>query len=196
MPVGRAGERLDVGDRDAHVFQPQRLERLEAEHVADDRRGEVRDRAFLKQVDVVGDVGDVLARRARDRIDAIGFGLIVLVRREPVGPDHRPGCRRRLAGDGRGCLDRVDAVLRGDPERAQYVGLFRLVLRIPVAHLGVGSDAGFPAALAVRGGGFVAHLIASPTDCFEGSDAGRSRGVRSAFDGPPPGDPYWLFWHA
>jgi hypothetical protein len=41
-------ERLDVDRRDAHVFEPQRLERLEAEHVADDRRGQVRDRAFLE----------------------------------------------------------------------------------------------------------------------------------------------------
>ena len=36
-------EGLHVGDGDAHVLEPQRLERLEAEDVADDRRGEVRD---------------------------------------------------------------------------------------------------------------------------------------------------------
>ena len=62
MPVGRTLERLEVGDRDAHVLQAQRLHRLEAEHVADDRRGEVGDRARLEQVEVVGDVGEILPR--------------------------------------------------------------------------------------------------------------------------------------
>ena len=61
--VRRPLERLHVGQRDPHVLQAERLQRLEAEHVADDRRGEVGDRAFLEQVDVVGDVGDVLAVR-------------------------------------------------------------------------------------------------------------------------------------
>ena len=62
MPCGGALERLHVVRRDAHVLEAQRLERLEAEDVADDRRGEVGDRALLEQVEVVGDVGDVLAR--------------------------------------------------------------------------------------------------------------------------------------
>ena len=60
-PVRRALERLDVLRRDAQVLEPQRLQRLEPEHVADDRRGQVRDRPLLEQVDVVRDPGDVLA---------------------------------------------------------------------------------------------------------------------------------------
>ena len=40
----RALERLHIGDRQPHVLQPQRLQRLEAEHVADDRGREVGDR--------------------------------------------------------------------------------------------------------------------------------------------------------
>ena len=64
-PVGRALEGLEVVRRDPHVLEAQRLERLEAEDVADDRRGQVRDRPLLEEVDVVGDQRDVLARRAR-----------------------------------------------------------------------------------------------------------------------------------
>ena len=43
-----------------HVLQAQRLQRLEAEHVADDRGGEVGDRARLEQVEIIGDVGEIL----------------------------------------------------------------------------------------------------------------------------------------
>ncbi len=42
---GRALERLHIGDRQPHVLEPQRLQRLEAEHVADDRGRQVGDRA-------------------------------------------------------------------------------------------------------------------------------------------------------
>ncbi len=59
-PVRGALEGLDVVGRDAHVLEPQRLERLEAEDVSDDRGGQVRDRSLLEEVDVVGDAGDEL----------------------------------------------------------------------------------------------------------------------------------------
>jgi len=51
---------LEVGDRDSHVFQTQRLDRLEAKDVADDRSGEVGDRTRLERVEVVGDGGEIL----------------------------------------------------------------------------------------------------------------------------------------
>ena len=65
----RTLERLHVGDGQAHVLEPQRLQRLEAEHVADDRRRQVGDRARLEQVEIVGDIGEILAlpRPAPDR---------------------------------------------------------------------------------------------------------------------------------
>ena len=84
---GRALEGLHVGDGQAHVLEPQRLQRLEAEDVADDRGGEVGDRARLEQVEVVGDVGEVLAR-ARSAPD----------RR---GRPWRGTCRRRSGGRSR-----------------------------------------------------------------------------------------------
>ena len=59
-PVRRSVERLHVGDGDPQVLEPQRPDRLEPEHVADDRGRHVRDRPLLEQVHVVGDVGDVL----------------------------------------------------------------------------------------------------------------------------------------
>ena len=63
----RALEGLHIGDGQPHVLEAQRLERLEAEDVADDRGREVGDRARLEQVEVVGDVGEILARRVRHR---------------------------------------------------------------------------------------------------------------------------------
>ena len=85
-------ERLHVGDRQPHVLEPQRLQRLEAEDVADDRGRQVGDRARLEQVEVVGDVGEILAR-ARSAPDRPGRHLARYFsqRRQPVGPHHRPG---------------------------------------------------------------------------------------------------------
>ena len=146
-PVRRALEGLDVVRRDAHVLQPQRLQRLEAEDVADDRGRQVRDRPLLEQVEVVGDVGDVLARLPRHRVDPVGLGLVVLVGGQAVGPDDRPGGGGGLARDGGGGLDRVDARLGRDAERRQDVGVRGLVAGVPVAHLRVGRDAGGPTVL-------------------------------------------------
>ena len=56
----RALEGLHIGDGQAHVLEPQRLQGLEAEHVADDRGGEIGDRARLEQVEIVGDIGEIL----------------------------------------------------------------------------------------------------------------------------------------
>ena len=89
--VRRPGERLDVVGRDPHVLEPQGLEGLEAEDVADDRRRQVGDRTLFEEVDVVGDIGDELSLRTRDGIDPVTLGLVVLVRRETVGPHHGPG---------------------------------------------------------------------------------------------------------
>ncbi len=154
--VRRALEGLGVGDRDPHVLEPEGLERLEPEDVADDRRGEVGDRAFLEEVDVVGDVGEVLTRPPRDRVDAVGLGLVVGVGGQPVGPHHGPGGGGGLPRHGRRGLDRVDAVLGGHPEDREHVGVLRLVVRVPVAHPGVALHARIPALLrrhGVFGGG-------------------------------------------
>ena len=150
-PVRRALEGLHVGDRDPHVLEPQRLEGLEAEDVADDRGGQVRDGALLEEIDVVGDVGDVLTRRAGHRIHAVGLRLVVLVRRQAIGPDDGPGRRGRFARDCGGRLDRIDAVLRRDPEGRQDVGVLRDIVRSPVAHLGVRRDSSRPAVLFAPG---------------------------------------------
>ena len=101
----RTLEGLQVRDGDAHVFQAQRLHRLEAEHVADDRRGQVGDRAGLEQVEVVGDVGEVLllglgaGPGVGHRIDAIRLGAIELARGQAVGPHHGPRRGGRFARD-------------------------------------------------------------------------------------------------
>ena len=143
--VRRALEGLHVRQRDPHVLQPEGPQRLEAEHVADDRRGEVGDRAFLEQVDVVGDVRDVLALAARDRVHPVALGLVVLVGGEPVGPDHGPGRGGGLAGHRRARLLRRHARLRGDPERDQHVGRLGHVVRLVVAHLRVREHPRVPA---------------------------------------------------
>ena len=147
----RALERLHIGDRQAHVLEPQRLQRLEAEHVADDRGGEVGDRARLEQVEVVGDVGEILPLRARHRIDAEALAAVFLAGGQAVGPDHRPGGGGGFAGDRGGGLHRVDAFLRRDAEAGEDVGVLRLVVGLPVAHLAVFHHAGLVAVLALHG---------------------------------------------
>ena len=133
-------ESLQIGNRYAHVFETQRLERLEAEHVADDRRGQVRHRAFFEQIEFIRDVREVLrlvGARSRHRLHAIGFGAIHVAGGQPVGPHDRPGRRRRFAGHGGRRLLRVDAGLRRDAKQRDDVGFFRLVIRLPVTHLAV-----------------------------------------------------------
>ena len=90
-PGRRSLEGLHVGHRDAHVFEPQRLQRLEAEHVADQAGGQVGDRALLEQDQIVGDPGEVLARVVRHRLDPVGLGAVAVAGGQPIGPDHRPG---------------------------------------------------------------------------------------------------------
>ena len=143
--VRRALERLDVVRRDAQVLEPQRPEGLEAEDVADDRGGHVRDRALLEQVEVVGDLRDVLVLATGHRLHGVRLGLVVAMVGQAVGPDHGPRRRGGFAGHRRRGLDRVDAGLRRDPERGQDVGVLRLVVRVVVAHLRVRRDAGRPA---------------------------------------------------
>ena len=150
----RPVEGLHVGDGQAHVLEPERLQRLEAEHVADDRGGQVGDRARLEQVEVVGDVGEVLLGVAGHRIDPVALGAVLLAGGQPIGPDHGPGRRGALAGDGGRRLLRIDAVLRRDPEAADDVGVLGLVVRLEVAHLLVGHDPGLVAIGAGAGGGF------------------------------------------
>jgi hypothetical protein len=138
--------------RDAHVLEAQRLERLEPEDVADDRRGEVRDRSFLEEVDVVGDARDELVG-AGNGVDAVRLGLVVPVVGEPVGPDDGPRRGRRLAGDGGSRLDVVDARLRNDPEGRKDVRVLRDVVGVVVPHLRVRGDACRPAILLLEAAG-------------------------------------------
>ncbi len=141
--VRRTLERLDVDLRNAHVLEPQRHERFETEDVADDGRRQIRDRVLFEEIDVVRDVGDVLVA-VGNGVHAIALGLVVLVRRQAVGPHDGPGGRRRLARDRGPRFDGVDALLRNEPERAQHVGVFGLVVGVVIAHLHVRQYAGRP----------------------------------------------------
>src|SRR5436305_1386215 len=71
-----AAKRFDVGDGQTHVFEPRRLERLEAEHIADDGCGEVRDRAFLEQRKIVCDIAEILSGLVWNRLDPVRLGAI------------------------------------------------------------------------------------------------------------------------
>src|SRR5262249_54936046 len=84
------GECFGIADRDAHVFEPQGLERLEPEHVTDHRSGQVRDRTWLKQIKIVSYVCEILILRPGDRIDAKRFCPIAVARRQPVCPNDGP----------------------------------------------------------------------------------------------------------
>ena len=148
----RAVEGLDVGHRQAHVLQAQRLERLEAEHVADDRGGQVGDRAGLEQRQVVRDVGEVLPGGARHRVDPVGFGAIAVAGREAVGPDHGPGRGRGLARHCGGRLLGIDAFLWRDAKQRDHIGVARHVAGVPVTHLRVLHDPRAVALACLRGG--------------------------------------------
>ena len=147
----RALEGLHIGDGETHVLEAQRLQRLEAEHIADDRGREVGDRARLEQIEVVGDIGEILPFRAGHRIDAVALAAIFSRRGQPVGPDYRPGRGRGFAGDRRRRLDRIDAVLRRDAEQRDNVGVLGSVVRLPIAHLAIFHHAGLVAVLAFDG---------------------------------------------
>ena len=77
----RALEGLHIGDGETHVLEPQRLQRLEAEHVADDRGGEIGDRARLEEIEIIGDIGEILPLGAGNGIDPIALGAIFLASR-------------------------------------------------------------------------------------------------------------------
>ena len=144
-------EGLQIGDGQAHVLEPQRLQGLEAEHVADDRGGEIGDRARLEQVEIVGDIGEILSLCARDGIDAEALAPVLFAGREAVGPHHRPGGGRRFAGNRGGGFHRIDALLRRDAEAGDDVGVLRRVVGLPVAHFAVFHHAGLVAVLALHG---------------------------------------------
>jgi hypothetical protein len=123
---------------------------------------DVGDRTFLEQRQIVGDVAEVLARRVRYRIDAVGLGAIHVAGGQAVGPHHGPCRGRGFAGDGGGGFDRVHTVLRRDAEQREDVGRFRFVVAVPVAHLGIFQHAGRIALLRVRDllrGVHVAHVV-------------------------------------
>ena len=173
-PVRRTLERLHVLGRDSQILQPQRLQRLEPEHVADDRARHVRDRPLLEQVEVVGDLRDVLAFATRHRRHVICLRLVLLVRGQPVGPDDRPSGGRRFAGDRGRRLHGIHAGLRRDPERGEDVGRLGDVVGVEVAHLGVRRDPGGPAVLLLGGGAAVVSAIVS-ADPFRSSADSVSR---------------------
>ena len=150
-------ERLHIRHRQPHVLEPQRLQRLEAEHIADDRGRQIGDRSILEQVEIVGDIGKILPRRVRHRIDAIAFGAIFFGGGQPVGPYHGPGRGRGFPGHGRRGFDGVDAVLGRDPKQRDDVGVLWLVVGLPITHLLVFHDAGFVAILAADGHRVLVH---------------------------------------
>ena len=139
---GRALEGLDIGHRDADVFQPRRLERLEAEHIADQAGGHVGDRAFFEQDQVISHIGKVLARVVGHRNHLVGLGAVAVAGGQAVGPYHGPGGGARFTGHGCSSLFRVHTVLRRDAEQAQGVGVLGHIVGHPVAHLFVLEHAG------------------------------------------------------
>jgi hypothetical protein len=130
--VGRAAAGLDVGDGEAHVFQTQGAQGLEAEHVADQGGQHVDHGAFFEQVDGVGHEGVEAGVVAGHVLDAIGAALVVVQVGQQVGPHRGPGAGGRLGGHGGGDFLPVHARLGGDLEAGQDVGIQGGVIRGPV----------------------------------------------------------------
>jgi Mg2+/Co2+ transporter CorC len=128
----------------------------------------------LEQVEVVGDVGEVLllglgaGPGVGDLVDAVSLGAVELAGRQAVGPDHGPGGGGRLAGHGGGALFGIHPFLRRHAEHGNEVGVLGHVVGLPVAHLlvlqhacavpffGIGDDA------VVVG---VGHVVSSGRGC-------------------------------
>ena len=158
-PGCRPLEGFHVGDRETHVFEPQCLQWLEAEDIADDRRREVGDRSRLEQVEIIGDIGEILTGRIRHGVDPIGLGPVFFAGREAVRPNNRPGGRGGFAGHGCCRLDGIDAFLGRDPEERDDIRVLRLIVRLPIAHLLVFHDARPVARGAGHGFGHIGHGI-------------------------------------
>ena len=131
--VRRAVAGHDIGDREAHVFQAQGAHRLEAEHIADQGGEDVDHRAFLEQVDGVGDEGVEGLVVAGHVLDGVGAALVVVEVGQQIGPDRRPGTGGRLGGNGGGSLFAGHAGLRDDLEAGEEIRILRRVIRHPVS---------------------------------------------------------------
>src|SRR5439155_22281334 len=108
--MGRSLKGLHIVRWDAHILQAQALQRLEAKDVANDTGGQVRNRSLLEQIKIIGDVCNILIR-PRNWNDLVGFGLVVLICRQTIGPDYGPGSGGRLASDSRGGFNRIYTLL-------------------------------------------------------------------------------------
>src|SRR5207302_9697445 len=103
---------LQVVERDVHVLEAKRFERLKAEDVANDRSREVGNRTFLEEVEVIGDIREPLTGRAGYRLDLVGLRSVVFTIGKTICPDYRPGSSGGFARDGRSCFLGIHAVLR------------------------------------------------------------------------------------
>ncbi len=128
--VRRAGERLDVRDRDAQILEAERGERLEPEDVAGDRGHHARDRAFLEEIHRIRDEREHFVVAPRDGLDRVRARLVALERGEVIRPDARPRARGRLGRDRRRGLFRRHAALgvmrnaaRTSVSRGSYPGV-------------------------------------------------------------------------
>ena len=142
---GRACKGFHIGHGEAHVFQTGGFERLETKDVADDRRGQVGDRTLFEQDQVIGHIAKVLTGVVRDRLNLIGLCAVTVAGGQTVGPDHGPRRGRAFTSHSGGGLDRVHALLGGDAEQGQDIGVLGLIIPVPVPHLGVFQNAGFVA---------------------------------------------------
>jgi len=130
--VGRAVAGHHVGDREVDVFEPQRAHGLEAEHVADQRGEDVDHRAFLEQVDGVGNERVKSLVVAGHVFDRVGATFVVVEVGQQIGPHRGPGSGRRLGSHGGSRLLAGNAGLGCDLEACQDIRCLRLVIRHPV----------------------------------------------------------------
>ena len=176
--VRRPLKRFRVVRRNSHIFQAQRLKCLEAEDVADNRGRQIGNRAFFEKIDIISDVSDVLIG-AGHGIDPVTLRLIMLVRREAIGPDHGPGCRRRFTGHRCRGFDRIYARLRHQTEGAENVCSLRFVIGVVVAHFRVRCDSCGPTAF-LFARTVTTHCCLLETCCLVAPASGRLSRTRHA----------------
>src|SRR5258706_14307064 len=122
---------LHIVRRDAHILQAQTLQCLEAKDIANNTGSQVGDRPLLEEVQIIGDICNVLVRTG-NWYDLVGFCLVVLVCRQTIGPDHRPGGSRRFSGHGSRGFNRVYTLLWHDTERTKDICVFWFVIGLPI----------------------------------------------------------------
>ncbi len=127
--MGWSLEGLQIGNGNPQIFQTQGTQSLEAKHVTDDRGEHVGNRAFLEQIQGIGNVGDELVVISTgDWLNVVTPTLVAIQVSQQVCPHGCPCTSGRFRCYCRTCFFGRNTGLRSDPKRCQNIGIFGSVV--------------------------------------------------------------------